>query len=452
MGAPTVSVVVPTRNERENVGLVVERVVAALDGVEVEICFVDDSTDDTPAVLAGLVAERPGAVRFLHREGEARAGGLSTAVIAGLRMATGRYVCVMDADLQHPPETIADMLAAANAGGDLVVASRYVPGGSTQGLDGAVRRLVSRAATRLAHLLFREARRSADPLSGFFLCRRSLVDGVEFRPVGFKILLELLVLLPDIDVRDVPMVFGERAHGASKASVGQGLQYLRHLVSLVLDVRGSARTWKFGLVGLSGLGVFLPLLWLLSGPAGLADIPAFAPAFAVSLTWNTVVNRLWTFADLRQRGADRGVRGYLGKALLSGGVMFTVYALLVSIGWLAVGAGAVAALAAMLLNGLLNRPAPRTTRFDWVRIAADTGVIATLDRLAERIGADRAYVAPVGSSVESDLVDRATRSRQAILVVEAPSYRPQRRTNIEAVSRLVVPVVHEDAVVAAVVA
>lgn len=448
---PDLSVVVPTRNERDNAPLVVERVLSSLPGVRVEICFVDDSDDDTPEVIEGLASGRPDTVRLLHRTGAERAGGLSTAVIAGLRMARGTWVCVMDADLQHPPETIAGMLAAAEAGADLVVASRYVPGGSTGGLDGGVRRLVSRSATRLAHLLFGEARRSRDPLSGFFLCRRALVDGVEFRPVGFKILLELLVLLPEIRVEDVPMVFAERAHGTSKASIGQGLQYLRHLRSLVFDVRGSARAWKFGLVGISGLAVFLPLLWLLAGPVGLADLIAFLPAFAVALTWNTVVNRLWTFADLRQRGADRGVGGYVGKALISGAVMFAVYAVLAALGLRAALAGLLAAILSMLVNGLINRPAAKALPEEWARMATDRGVAASLSRLAESIGADRAYVSAAGGRIDSGLVERALRSRQALLLVEAPSYRAQRRTNVEIRSRLVVPVVHDDEVVAAVV-
>ena len=123
--------------------------------------------------------------------------------------------------------------------------------------------------------LFTEARRSTDPLSGFFLCRRALVDGIEFRPVGFKILLELLVLLPrEVRVEDVPLQFMRRERGSSKASARQGLLYLRHLRSLFLDVKGSARRWKFGLVGLSGVAVFLPLLALLSDVAHLPSLLA----------------------------------------------------------------------------------------------------------------------------------------------------------------------------------
>jgi len=120
-------------------------------------------------------------------------------------MARGQYVCVMDADLQHPPELIPVLLGEAARGADLVVASRYAPGGSHEGLGTPVRRLVSREATVLARLLFKEARQSSDPLSGYFFCRRALIDGIEFRPVGFKILLELLVCVPDLRVVDVPV-------------------------------------------------------------------------------------------------------------------------------------------------------------------------------------------------------------------------------------------------------
>ena len=130
-------------------------------------------------------------------------------------LARGRWVCVMDADLQHPPELIPRLLAEGDAGADLVVASRYAAGGSREGLDGAVRRFVSRGATATARLLFVEARLSTDPLSGFFLCRRSIIDGIEFRPVGFKILLELLVCVPGLHVVDVPLMQAQRSAGAS---------------------------------------------------------------------------------------------------------------------------------------------------------------------------------------------------------------------------------------------
>jgi len=451
------SVVVPTRNEAGNVAPLVERLLCALEGVAAEICFVDDSDDDTPALLERLEQERPGQVRCLYRQGAERAGGLSTAVVAGLRMAAGRYVCVMDADLQHPPETIPPMLAEAERGADLVVASRYVAGGSPGGLDGLGRRLVSRGATRAGRLLFSEARQTTDPLSGFFLCRRALLDGIEFRPVGFKILLELLVCVPGITVRDVPLSFQAREAGVSKASMRQGLLYLQHVRSLFFEVQGSARRWKFALVGLSGLLVFLPLLAVLTLAAHLEPLAAFVPAFLVAVAWNTTLNRVWTFADQRRRAVGEGPGRYLRSTAVSGAAMFAAFAALWAAGLHVMVAGLGAALVGMAVNGVLNAPTVRTRAVAWAQVAVDSGVQASLARLAAQVGADRAYLLPASrrggapAGVPAELLDRATRRQRPAMWTEAPSHRPQRRTNIDAVSLLLVPVVREGAVLAVVV-
>ncbi|HZS13398.1 MAG TPA: glycosyltransferase family 2 protein [Candidatus Dormibacteraeota bacterium] len=450
------SVVVPTRNEAGNVAPLVERLLGVLEGVDAEICFVDDSDDETPSLLERLMAERPGRVRCLFRSGAERTGGLSTAVVAGLRMAGGRFVCVMDADLQHPPETIRAMLAEAQRGADLVVASRYVPGGSTGGLDGFTRRAVSRGASRVARLLFSEARQTADPLSGFFLCRRALLDGIEFRPVGFKILLELLVCVPGIEVRDVPLRFQPREAGVSKASMKQGLLYLRHLRSLFFDVRGSARLWKFALVGLSGMAVFLPVLWALTAWAGLAPLLAFVPAFVLSVAWNTTLNRVWTFADQRRRAVGEGPWRYLRGTVLSGLVVFAAFALL-SRGLHEMVAAVLATLLGMVVNFAVNNASVRTAPAVWGRLAMDRGVQASLARLAEQVGADRAYLLPAErrgaepAGVPAELVDRVVRLARPVAWTEAPSHRPQRRTNIESTSLLLLPAVRDGEVVAVVV-
>ncbi len=454
---PLLSVVVPTRNEAANLPVLVERLRTALDGIDSELCFVDDSDDDTPAQLEALAAASAGTVRCLIRRGAERAGGLSTAVVAGLRLATGRYVCVMDADLQHPPEVIPTMLEEANGGADLVVASRYTAGGSRGGLDGAGRRLVSSGATAVARSLFAEARRSTDPLSGFFLCRRALTDGIEFRPVGFKILLELLVLLPrELRVVDVPLRFMPREAGTSKASARQGLLYLRHLRSLFLDVRGSARRWKFGLVGLSGVAVFLPLLALLGGPAHLPRLLAVIPAYAVALAWNVTLNRLWTYADRRRQGGAEGLSAYLRGAAISGALMYSTYALLVEVGRPDVLSGAVAALVAMIANGALNWTVVRRRPSVWTEVAVDGDVQAALATLAAAVGADRAYLLPTGrrgadGAVPGALLARVEATQRPALWTEAASHRRQRRTNIEVSSTLLLPVVRGGVVLAVVV-
>ena len=450
--APLVSIVVPTRNEAGNIGPLWERVRAALGRTAFELCFVDDSDDETSDLLLRLQS-REGAVRCLLRRGEDRRGGLSTAVVAGLHMARGRYVCVMDADLQHPPETIPRLLEQAEDGADLVVASRYVHGGSRGGLGGGSRRLVSRGATTVARLLFHEARRSADPLSGFFLCRRALIDGIEFRPVGFKILLELLVCVPGLRVVDVPVSQAQRSSGESKATMRQGLLYLGHLASLFVDVPGSARFWKFGLVGLSGLAVFLPVLFALSGPAHLNPVLAFLPAYALSAGWNSLLNWRWTFSDQRRGGA--GQRHYHEWAVVTGLVMLGAFVALLQAGPPVVVAGLGAAVIAMALNGVLNRALVHSHGSPWTHVAVDQGVQASLARLAGQVGADRAYVVPARgdgpAGLPAGLFAHVVTHRRPVLLTEAASYRAQRRTNIEDASRLLVPVVQGERVTAVVV-
>jgi dolichol-phosphate mannosyltransferase len=450
--APLVSIVVPTRNEAGNVGPLWTRIAAALGQTPFEVCFVDDSDDETGDLLLRLES-RDGRIRCQFRQGEERAGGLSTAVVAGLHMARGRYVCVMDADLQHPPETIPALLNGAEHGADLVVASRYSPGGSRSGLGGSGRRMVSRGATMVARLLFKEARRSADPLSGFFLCRRALIDGIEFRPVGFKILLELLVCVPGLRVVDVPVAQEKRAAGDSKATLRQGLLYLGHLRSLFLDVPGSARFWKFGLVGLSGLGVFLPVLWALTGLAHWNPVLAFLPAYALSAAWNSILNWRWMFADQRRTRAAQ--RRYHEWALLSGLVMLGAFVALLQAHPPVVVAGLGAALVAMAVNGLINRAQVNSQPSAWAQVAVDQGVQASLARLAGQVGADRAYVLPARgegpAGLPPGILAHVITHRRPILLTEAASYRAQRRTNIEDASRLLVPVVQGDRVTAIVV-
>lgn len=455
--APDLSVVIPTRNEAANIPVLWRRLESSLPARDVEVCFIDDSDDETPALLADLHERHGDRVVVRLRIDDERAGGLSTAVVAGIHLARGRYVCVMDADLQHRPETIPDMRAAAAEGADVVVASRYVRGGSRRGLAGMARRLVSRLATLLVRTLFVEARRSTDPLSGFFLCRRSLIDGIEFRPVGFKILLELLVCVPGLRVRDVPLTFEARSAGRSKASARQGLLFLAHVRSLVMDVDGSARMWKFAAVGLSGLLVFLPLLAVFSALFRVVPVLAFVPAFIVSLAWNTTLNRRWTFADQR-RDATPAARGYMQRAVAGGVAMFVTFSVLtVALRQPTLPAGLIAGLVAMGVNGLTNLHTVRRGTTGWARLAIDHGVQAHLGALRDQIGADRTYLLPSiagrgGGAIPPAILDRVILTKRPTLWIESASLRPQRRSNIERQSVVLVPLSNDGTVIAVLVA
>src|SRR5215203_734081 len=191
------TLVVPTRNEAENVPRLVDELGQSLSDLDYRVVFVDDSTDGTPEVIQGL-AERHGRVRLVRREGAERYGGLSTAVTTGMELFSGasEYTCVMDADLQHPPEKVREMLEIARrSDADVVVASRYARGGYS-GLSGTMRRAVSVGCKYLARILFKEARKTNDPMAGFFLIKNQAISGIQFRPTGFKVLLEILVCAP----------------------------------------------------------------------------------------------------------------------------------------------------------------------------------------------------------------------------------------------------------------
>ncbi|MDQ6846901.1 MAG: glycosyltransferase [Candidatus Dormibacteraeota bacterium] len=451
--APLLSVVVPTRDEAANIDPLLARLAGALAAVDHEILFVDDSDDGTAAAIA-TAAAGDARIDLLYRQGNDRAGGLSTAVVAGIHRTHGEFVCVMDADLQHPPEDIPGMLAVAQEGADVVIASRYVRGGSRRGLNGAGRQLVSRVAGAVARGLFTEARASSDPLSGFFLCRRRVIDGIEFRPVGFKILLEVLVCVPGLRVRDVPLDFAARAGGTSKAGLRQGVLFLGHIRSLVFEVQGSARPWKFGLVGLSGLAILLPMVALLTGAGHVPALVAFLLAYPPSLVWNTVLNRAWTFADQRH-GLGEGTARYLERAALSAAAMFAAYAALLGVAAPPLLAAAGGAVVAMVVNGVANRAAVRRRPRLWSEVALAEGVQAALTRLAGEIGATRTTLLPAtGATPEglpSGILERVVEQRRGVLFTEAGGHRAQRRSNIEVRSTLLVPVVDGQEVAAVVV-
>ncbi|GAB7036240.1 MULTISPECIES: glycosyltransferase [Catenuloplanes] len=281
---PAVSVVVPTRNEAGNVRPLVDRLRAAFGSTPAEIVFVDDSDDDTPAAIAATGA------RLVHRPAGQRAGGLGGAVVAGFRAATAPWVVVMDGDLQHPPETVPELLAAGQIdNADAVVASRYRGAGRADGLAGRFRRLVSRATGALAKLVFPVRLRGVtDPMSGFFAVRRDAVPPDALRPDGYKILLEVLVRGRISRVVEVPYTFRSRLAGESKASLREGLRFGRHLLTLRLS---RPRIAGFALAGASGIAVNSAALWVFA--LGLPYLVAAVLAVQVAIGWNfLVIDRL----------------------------------------------------------------------------------------------------------------------------------------------------------------
>ncbi|SED67044.1 dolichol-phosphate mannosyltransferase [Streptomyces sp. 2231.1] len=293
-----VTIVVPTYNESGNVRqllrLITESVPARL---PCEVVFVDDSTDDTPEVIREAAQDCPFPVAVLHRDEPV--GGLGGAVVEGLKAATSEWIVVMDGDCQHPPSLVPELVATgerANAG--LVVASRYIDGGSRAGLAGSYRVAVSRGATWLTKALFpRRLHGISDPMSGFFAIRRSAVTADVLRPLGYKILLELAVRSRPRQVAEVPFVFEDRFAGESKSSAKEGLRFLRHLAGL-RTASPLARMVGFGLIGASGFVPNLAGLWALTA-LHMHYVPAEILANQLGVAWNFLLIEHLLFRDRR---------------------------------------------------------------------------------------------------------------------------------------------------------
>jgi dolichol-phosphate mannosyltransferase len=297
--APLISLVIPTFNEAGNIPELLARLASAMPAdLSCEVIFVDDSTDDTPRVIAETARDCRLAVSVMHRDKPE--GGLGGAVAAGLREAAAPWIVVMDADLQHPPSLVPQLVAAGQrAGADLVVASRYTAGGGHAGLDGGFRVLASSLTTWLAKLTFwRQLRQVSDPMSGFFAVRSAALDGSVLRPLGYKILLELIVRCRLRRIAEVPYQFQDRFAGESKASLSEGWRFLRHLVMLRCSgVRASMLA--FGLIGLSGFVPNLATLWLLSKPLGMNYLLAEVLANQVAIIWNFLLLDFLLFSHRR---------------------------------------------------------------------------------------------------------------------------------------------------------
>jgi dolichol-phosphate mannosyltransferase len=216
--ARSVSIIVPTLNEEENIAPLVSQITACAVPFR-EILFVDDySTDATRAEIRALEVSHP--IRLIQQEEEAL--GLAGAIMSGARAAEGEILLVMDADLSHPPERIKDLLAPLFAGSaDLVVGSRYVKGGSTPGWP-IWRRIVSRAGAALAYPLTG----LQDSMCGFFAIGRSRLLELAPQTSGFKIVFETIVRADGtLRVREIPIAFRERVRGKSKMSFGVALRF-----------------------------------------------------------------------------------------------------------------------------------------------------------------------------------------------------------------------------------
>jgi dolichol-phosphate mannosyltransferase len=227
------ALVIPTLCEAANLPELLGRLQGALDriGIDYELIVVDDDSQDGTEEIVERAVRRDPRIRLLVRK---RVRGLAGAVIHGWEHADAGVLGVIDADLQHPPELLPELWRAIQDGTDIVVASRYAQQGSRPHWN-RFRHLISQIAIWMTWPLQRSGARVHDPMSGYFLVRRSVISGVALQPQGFKILLEILVRGRAARAVEVPFTFGHRHAGRSKASLRVGLEYLALLWRLWLN-------------------------------------------------------------------------------------------------------------------------------------------------------------------------------------------------------------------------
>lgn len=217
-----ISIVIPTYNERDRIEELVDRLSNTCKNYEIEIMIVDDnSPDGTGKIADNLTKKYP--VKVIHRNGKL---GLSSAVIDGISSSSGDAICVMDADLSHPPEMVPRLIEECK-NSDIVIASRYISGGSIKNWPFR-RRIISYFATILARLLVKVK----DPISGFFIFKRNVINGIVLDPIGFKICLEILARGNYKTVKEIPFTFHNRSKGKSKLDLKEILEYIRHIKKL----------------------------------------------------------------------------------------------------------------------------------------------------------------------------------------------------------------------------
>ncbi|WP_330202552.1 glycosyltransferase [Cyanobacterium sp. DS4] len=309
------SLIIPTYNESENIPPLIIQLTSLLDRTleqKYEIIIVDDDSPDLTWKIAQDLSNQYPQLKVIRRQGEK---GLSTAVMKGWEKAQGEILGVIDADLQHPPESLLQLWSEIEKGADLAVASRHVEGGGVSDWS-LLRRFLSRGAQTLGLIILPGViGRVSDPMSGYFLVRRRCLANSKLNPLGYKILIEVLAKGKIGWISEVGYVFQERQEGQSKVTKQQYIDYIRHLVRLRLSLWKFERFLRFGVVGLSGVFVDMGFLYLLSDSStlGLPLTRSKIIAAELAIINNFLWNDSWTFRDIAQTqpGKRRKIKRFI---------------------------------------------------------------------------------------------------------------------------------------------
>jgi dolichol-phosphate mannosyltransferase len=299
---PELSIIVPTFNERENVPILVDRLRQALSNVAWEMIIVDDDSPDGTAVVARTIAATDPRIRCLRRIDRR---GLSGACLEGMLASQARYAAVIDADLQHDERLLLPMLEKLRANeADIVIGTRYAEGGGTSTFS-TKRKWISLLATRVANSVL--GVKLSDPLSGFFMLRRNVVEACarKLSTQGFKILLDIVSTAgKSLRVAELPYQFRSRHRGASKLDTRIALDYAGLVLAKATAGLLSLKFIFFCLVGLVGIGVHFVALSIGVALLGLSFSWAQTLAIVVAIANNFALNNAITYRDQRLTGVN----------------------------------------------------------------------------------------------------------------------------------------------------
>ncbi|MFZ8800754.1 MAG: glycosyltransferase [Candidatus Nanopusillus sp.] len=308
-----VSIIIPTLNEKENINELVERIKKSLNDIKYEIIFVDDGSKDGTIKEIEKLKKKYKNIKLIERGSK---NGLSSAFLDGVKYSDGKYIVLMDADLQHPPELLKEMYKKALEGYDLVIASRYIKGGKIENWS-IIREFISKTAIIIAYIFLPETLKVKDPISGYFLIKKDLLDNFKVSdPFSYKVLLDILVKVNYNRLIEIPYTFKERKYGRSKLGKKIIFSYLKQ-VFLLFNI---SQFIKFYLVGLSGIVINLLTLYLL-----IFYFPFYISSFLailISIIWNFILNDLFVFKTKKRKLLERFLLFLGGRGLLSSSVQY----------------------------------------------------------------------------------------------------------------------------------
>lgn len=321
---PTITVIIPTRNEEDNIAHLIK---AINKQIECVICVVDDSDNEKTKVCAFGAADNVAVIDGQHK-------GLGQAIIDGIGRVSDDVFIVMDADFSHNPKYLPDLLRPIlEHGYDMTIGSRYIKGGSTEGWT-TKRILISKIAGLMAY----PVTWIKDNTSGFFAVRSEVVSNIELKPSSWKIMLEVLIKCNPTAVKEVPICFPDREKGKSKFNKREAKNYITHLVKLAWH--RYKPLFKFGVIGLSGALLHFSLLYVFTDILYIWYIFSAVLSIIIASTSNYTLNHKFTFTD---RHISNHLIGWIKYQLMSGitdGMYVGLLALLVEVFglWYMVGA------------------------------------------------------------------------------------------------------------------